>query len=252
MTLKYCYNIRYSDLYFPQPGFRLINQICRRNTYAEEVAKEIRSLILTGELKPGEYLEPQKSLADHYGVGLSTIRESIQLLSAVGMVESHPGKGTWVRQDALSTVFNLTEVRTRLGKLNAQQVYEARMVIEVALIRLAAKRAADEDIAIIYKALRAMEEYVERSDEFVQADLEFHLAVAKASHNQLLEQFYHLVRGLLSEVITEMVMLPKVKEESIILQKSIAMAIENHDELQAENAAQLHMQYIKCLLQEYS
>ena len=76
-----------------------------------------------------------------------------------------------------------------------------------------------------------MEKAAALADEegFVKADLEFHFAVAKAGHNHLLEQFYHLVRELLSEVITEMVALPKVKEESIVLQRAIAQAIEAKD-----------------------
>jgi GntR family transcriptional repressor for pyruvate dehydrogenase complex len=208
-------------------------------------------MILSGQLQPGQLLEPQKALAERYGVGLSTLRESIQALEAVGLVASHPGKGTWVRQDALNTVFNSTEVKTRLGELNAQQVYEARSVVEVGLTRFAALRASPEDIRLIWQALEAMQSGLSDEKAFVQADLEFHLAVARASHNQLLEQFYHLVRELLSEVITELVLLPDVKEESIVLQRSIVKAIQAHDVPSAEAAALEHMQYIETLLKRY-
>jgi GntR family transcriptional regulator, transcriptional repressor for pyruvate dehydrogenase complex len=226
----------------------------RRNTIVDDIAEELRAMILSGQLKPGEFLEPQKTLADQFGVGLSTVRESIQVLAAVGLVESHPGKGTWVRQDALNTVFNSRVVKTRLGALNAQQVYEARLVIEVGLTRFAAERATEEEIATIWQAQRNMELTASLGDEegFVKADLEFHFAVAKAGHNHLLEQFYHLVRDLLSEVITEMVALPNVKEESIVLQRAIAQAIEARDMQQAQDAAQKHMQYIETLLRIYS
>ena len=226
----------------------------RRNTIVDEIAEELRAMILSGQLKPGEFLEPQKTLADQFGVGLSTVRESIQVLAAVGLVESHPGKGTWVRQDALNTVFNSTVVKTRLGALNAQQVYEARLVIEVGLTRFAAERATAEEIETIWQAQRNMEAAAALADEegFVKADLEFHLAVAKAGHNHLLEQFYHLVRELLSEVITEMVALPNVKDESIMLQRAIAQAIEMKDTQRAQEAAQKHMQYIENLLRIYS
>jgi len=226
----------------------------RRNTIVDEIADELRATILSGQLKPGEYLAPQKALADRFGVGLSTVRESIQVLAAVGLVESHPGKGTWVRPDALNMVFNSTEVKTRLGALNAQQVYEARLVIEVGLTRFAAERATAEDIAAIWQALLDMESAAAVNNEagFVKADLEFHLAVAKAGHNHLLEQFYHLVRELLSEVIAEMVMLPNVKQESIVLQRAIAQAIEDKDSQRAQDEAQKHMQYIEDLLRIYS
>jgi GntR family transcriptional regulator, transcriptional repressor for pyruvate dehydrogenase complex len=228
-----------------------MNLVRRRSTIVEDIAEELRAMILTGQIQPGQFLEPQKALADRLGVGLSTVRESIQLLAAVGLVESHPGKGTWVRQDALDKVFNPTAVKTRLGNLNARQVYEARLVIEVGLTRFAAQRATEEDIQRIWQTIHAMETAAGDEDVFVQSDLEFHLAVARAGHNDLLEQFYHLVRELLSEVITEMVMLPRVKGESILLQRTIAEAIEAHDVPSAQEAAQAHMHYIEELLKTY-
>ncbi len=229
-----------------------MSAIRRRTTMAEEIADELRALILAGQLKPGEYLESQKTLAEHYQVGLSTIRESIQLLAAVGLVESHPGKGTWVCGDALKTVFNSKDVKTRLGVLNADKVYEARLIIEVGLTRLAAERATPEDLEQIHQALQAMENGVENDNEFVKADIDFHFSVARAGHNPLLEQFYYLVRELLSEVISEMVMLPKVKEDLIQLQRSILQAISAHDPRKAQIEAQKHMDYIQNLLLLYS
>lgn len=225
--------------------------IRRRNTIVDDIAEDLRALILSGQLQPGQFLDSQKVMAERYGVGLSTLRESIQVLEAVGLVVSHPGKGTWVRSDALKAVFNPTEVKTRLGELNAQQVYEARSVIEVGLSRFAAQRATAEDVRAIWKALEEMEVGILDERAFVQADLEFHLAVARAGHNQLLEQFYNLVRDLLAEVITEMVMLPKVKEESIILQRAIAQAIQSRQVEKAEAAALAHMEYIEKLLERY-
>jgi GntR family transcriptional repressor for pyruvate dehydrogenase complex len=135
-----------------------------------------------------------------------------------------------------------------MGKLDAQQVYEARAVVEVALTELAAKRATAEDIGQIKQALRAMEDARQNEQAFVRADLEFHLAVARAGRNQLLEQFYHLSRKLLAEVIAECVRLPGVKEESIRIQGAIAQAIEGQDAHLARQAALDHMDYIQHLL----
>lgn len=225
--------------------------IRRRTTIVDDIAADLRAMILSGQLQPGQFLEPQKSLAERYGIGLSTLRESIQVLEALGLVASHPGKGTWVRQDALDTIFNPTEIKNRLGELNAQQIYESRSVIEVGLTRFAALRATHQDLEAIWKALDEMQAGVQDEIAFVQADLEFHMAVARASHNHLLEQFYYLVRDLLSEVITEMVSLPNVKKESIVLQRTIAEAIQAHNVERAEAAALAHMQYIETLLKRY-
>ena len=222
-----------------------------RKTVAEEVADELRSMILAGRLKPGDFLEPQKALAERFGVGLSSVREAIQLLAAVGLVESHPGKGTWVRETALNALFSPEEIKARLGALNARQVYEARMVVEAALTRLAAERATPEDIRPIWTALAEMKA-AEDDVALIKADLEFHLAVARAGHNTLLEQFYHLSRQLLSEVISQVIKLPHVLEESIPLQEDIARAIAAHDVEHAMAAEQAHMEYIERMLATYT
>ena len=222
-----------------------------RISVAEGVAEELRSMILTGRLKPGDYLEPQKVLAERFGVGLSSVREATKLLSAVGLVESHPGKGTWVRETALNTLFSPDEVKARLGALNARQVYEARMVVEAALTRFAAERATPDDIRSIWKAFEDTKTAVD-DDAFLQADLDFHLAIARAGHNTLLEEFYHLSRRLLTEVIIEVIKLPHVKEESIPLQEDIARAIADHNVEQAVEAELAHIHYVDRMLTKYT
>jgi GntR family transcriptional repressor for pyruvate dehydrogenase complex len=219
-----------------------------RPTLVDRVVQQLRQLITSGQIQPGEFLPPRKTLAARFGVGLSTIHEAVQALAAVGMVSSHPGVGTWVREDAFETLIPPTLLEARLGDLNARQIYEARSVIEVALTEFAAQRATPEAVERIQTALQAMEAAGDNLDLFVEADLEFHLAVARAGQNELLEQFYHLARTLLSEIITEMVKLPNVKEEAIRLQRAIAQAIEHHNPSQARRAALKHMRSVEHIL----
>jgi len=142
----------------------------QRSTLVADITQELRQMILTRKVQSGEFLPSRKDLAAQFGVGLSTVHEAIQVLTAVGMVESHPGKGTWVRHDALDTLIHPAVVNTRLGELNAREVYEARSVIEVALTESAAQRATPEDIERIWDALKAMEATVENEEAFVEAD----------------------------------------------------------------------------------
>jgi DNA-binding FadR family transcriptional regulator len=184
-------------------------------------------------------------------VGLSTIQEAIQALSAVGMLDSRAGKGTWVREDALDVLIHPEAVRTRLGELNAGKVYEARGVVEIALTEMAAARASSEDVEHIWDAMHRMEACVTDTEAFVAADLDFHLAVARAGGNELLEQFYHLSRKLIVDVIHEMVSLPGVKEDSIPYQLAIIEAIEQGDPARARQAAVDHMAYVDNLLNRW-
>lgn len=205
-------------------------------------------MILEGEIAPGDFLPSRKELAARFGVGLSTVHEAIQVLAAVGLVDSRPGKGTWVCRDALDTLIHPDAVKSRLGELDARRICEARAVIEVALTELAAKRATAEQVEQILDALQAMEAALDDDQAFVEADLAFHLAVARAGQNGLLEQFYHLSRKLLSDVIRGLISFPGVKEESIEIQRTIAQAIQAHHPQQAHAAALEHMRYIGKLL----
>lgn len=221
----------------------------QRSTLVHGVTEQLRHMILTGDVQPGEYLPSRKELAARFGVGISTVHEAIQALTAVGLVASHPGKGTWVREDALDTLIHPAEFESRMGELDARLVYEARSVIEVALTELAAQRATSEDVEQIWDALAAMEASEQDTAAFVEADLGFHLAVAKAGKNGLLEQFYHLSRKLLSEVLADCMREPGVREESIRIQRVIAQAIKQRDTDQARQAALDHTAYIGRLLE---
>jgi GntR family transcriptional regulator, transcriptional repressor for pyruvate dehydrogenase complex len=221
-----------------------------RSSLVDATAEELRQMILSGQWRQGEFLPPQRELATRFEVGTSTIREAVQCLIAVGLLQSHPGKGTWVRAYSLDTLVDPRAAKARLGQLNAYSLCEARAVVEVALSGFAAERAAPQDVAQIRMALDAMRAHSADTAAFVKADLDFHLAVANAAHNDLLGQFYHLARTLLEEVIHELIALPNVKQESIAIQAGILAAIEARDPRQARHAAEKHMQYIYRLVEQ--
>ena len=101
-----------------------------RSTLVHGVAEQLRQMIRRGDVEPGAYLPSRKELAAQFGVGVSTVHEAIQALAAVGLVASHPGKGTWVRHDALDTLIHPAEIEGRMGALDAWLVYEARSIID--------------------------------------------------------------------------------------------------------------------------
>jgi len=221
-----------------------------RSTLVDDTADKIRQMIFNGEIKPGELLPSRKELAEQFGVGISTIHEAVQSLSTVGLVESRPGKGTWVHQDALKSVIHPSIITNRFGEIDADTIYEARMFIEVALAELAARKATTEDIERIWAALSEAQEVIADDEGFVSADWDFHLAIAEAAHNELLQAFYHLARELLLDFIRDAISLPNVKEEATAYHVAQAKAIEQHDFERARQAALDHMLYVKERLME--
>jgi GntR family transcriptional regulator, transcriptional repressor for pyruvate dehydrogenase complex len=115
-----------------------MNSHISSRTLVDDVAQNLRDLIFSGEIGPGEFLPSRKELAARFGVGISTVHEAVQALTAVGLLTSRPGKGTWVRRDAFETLIHPAAGETRLGELEARRLCEARAVIEAALTELAA------------------------------------------------------------------------------------------------------------------
>jgi GntR family transcriptional regulator, transcriptional repressor for pyruvate dehydrogenase complex len=209
-----------------------------QDALTDQVIRKIQDLIWRGEVLPGEYLPPQHELAEQFGVGLSTIREAVKALSLIKLVDTRAGRGTRVLPDSLKILNNITLMKANLGTVEADQVLEARLTIEGALTRLAAERATDEDILEIEAAVDEMTASLEDSAAFVRADMRFHLAVARASKNDVLMQTYHLIRSLLEEVVRQADELPGGKERALANHNQILAGIKQHDPQHAMAASE--------------
>jgi GntR family transcriptional repressor for pyruvate dehydrogenase complex len=220
-------------------------EVADRSTLADDTADRIRQMIFTGQIKPGELLPSRKDLAAQFGVGIATIHEAVKSLHAVGLVESRPGKGTWVSHNALQSVIHPSMILNRFGPIDARSVYEARLALEVSLAELAAQKATEAEIEEMFRHLEHAQRLLGDDREFVRVDWDFHMTVARATHNVLLEAFYTLSRELLIELITDVIKLPLVKEEASALHREQAEAIARHDMAGATAAARKHMLYLE-------
>lgn len=194
----------------------------------DRVTRKIQDLIWKGEILPGDLLPSQHELAAQFGVGLSTIREAIKGLTFVGLVEARAGRGTRVLPDALKILNDSTLMKASLGSIEAEQVNEARLAIEGTLTQLAANRATPEDIVDIEKAFQEMQDSVKDDLEFVRADIRFHMAVARASKNDILMQTYMLISRLLEEVVRQADELPGGKDRALTNHARILQGIKDH------------------------
>jgi GntR family transcriptional repressor for pyruvate dehydrogenase complex len=216
-----------------------------RSTLVDDTSNRIRQMIFTGQIKPGEMLPPRKVLAAQFAVGIATVHEAVKSLAAVGLLESRPGKGTWVSSNALVSVINPSMILNRFGAIDAMSIYEARLVLEVAIAGLAAEKATSEEVGQMQQALDDAQNVIDDDDAFVQADWKFHLLVAQATHNVLLQAFYNLSREMLLDFISDVIRLPQVRHEGSRLQRVQVDAISRHDAEDAQKAAREHMLYLR-------
>jgi GntR family transcriptional regulator, transcriptional repressor for pyruvate dehydrogenase complex len=230
--------------------WKRMESMADRNTLVDDTANRIRRMIFTGQIKPGEMLPPRKVLAVQFAVGIATVHEAVKSLGAVGLLESRPGKGTWVSANALDSIIHPSMILNRFGTIDAMTIYEARLVLEVAIAELAAEKATPDEVQKMIAALDAAHKVIDDDEAFVQADWGFHLLVAQATHNVLLEAFYNLSREMLLEFIRDVIRQPPVRHEGSRLHRVQVDAIARHDVEGARQAAREHMVYLK--QQEFS
>jgi DNA-binding FadR family transcriptional regulator len=176
-----------------------------RTNLIEEIVTRLVSLILDEGLKPGDRLPSVRELVEQFSVGRSSLREAIRVLNAIGVIDVSVGEGMSVGQGDLSLIARPLTLGLLMGERSRNDLIETRRMLEVQMAGLAAERATDAEIASIARHLETMRESQDDHERYSAADLEFHLAIARASHNQLLYNLLYTLRHILGALITKVV-----------------------------------------------
>ncbi|MGE0217172.1 FadR/GntR family transcriptional regulator [Mycolicibacterium sp.] len=166
----------------------------RRTGLVEQVIEQLRRSVVDGEWPIGGRIPNETVLAESLGVGRNTVREAVRALSHAGILEVRQGDGTFVRATS-----EVSGALRRLCGVELRHVLQVRRALEVEGARLAAVHATPADIAEL-RTLLAHRDACQAGDDndaFARADAAFHLAVVRASGNQILTELY---RGLLEAV----------------------------------------------------
>jgi len=162
-----------------------------------QVARRLLDEVTAGGHRAGSRLPSERRLAESLGVGRSAIREAIAVLEVLGLVEVRVGSGTYVRGTISDLLPQAIDWGLMLGERHTRDLVETRRHLEAVTARLAAERATDGDVARLRARLDRMRETAESVAEFTEADVEFHLEVARIAGNTVLRDILHSVRALL-------------------------------------------------------
>jgi len=176
-------------------GLRAV-KIVVKDPPSAEVARALLDYILSGHVGPGEKLPSERQLSDSLGVGRSVVREGMKSLGLLGLVEFRHGGGTYLRSSESELLPKVIEWGLLLGERRVVDLIEARQHLEILLAELAAERRTNQQLASIEMAMQAMVD-ARTTDEFVDADVAFHLAVAAASNNSVLMNMHGSISSLL-------------------------------------------------------
>jgi GntR family transcriptional repressor for pyruvate dehydrogenase complex len=195
------------------------------------VASDIEKAILVSSFAIGERLPSEQELADQFGVSRNVVREAFKLLQERGLISIANGTGAFVARpsseatsNALSRYLRLTDTTTALAEL-----YQTRRILEGANARLAAEHADKSDIAELEGCVARMRKHIEAIDHWSQADLEFHLVLAKATHNRFQRMLLEPLVDQLRDVIAGGYLAPGGTATGLLAHEHLLECIKRRD-----------------------
>ena len=161
----------------------------------EFVENKILELIMSGELLPGDQLVPERELANQYGVSRPSVRMALSSLAAMGLVKITP-RGTYVTLRDIGESMHPVVALMVTHKHALMEFIEFRKILEVNAVQLASARARPEDINQIHHALEQMAHQAREGGDPFEPDVQFHVAIARASHNLFVSDMMSMVSNV--------------------------------------------------------
>jgi DNA-binding FadR family transcriptional regulator len=162
-----------------------------RKSLADEVADRLRKLITSGDYNVGDKLPTEPRLMEQFGVGRSSIREAVRILANAGIVRVQQGMGTFVA----SLTGSADLLSGQLQRARFEDVNEVRLLLEEKIVEKAVRLRTEADIAQMRKFVTLRQTYAQAGDleNCIQADIDFHTAIAEAAQNPIMTELYQLV-----------------------------------------------------------
>lgn len=174
-----------------------------RTSLSEHIVDQITGLIRAGALKPGDRIPSEKQLCEQFAVGRTSVREALKALAGMGVLESHPGDGTFISLHTGQQVERVYTWSLLLDRKALDDLIETRLLLESDTAGLAAGRATDADLAEIAASIRGMQDSLDDRPRYLEQDLRFHMAIGKATQNSILLSLLSTTRAYLQAWIQE-------------------------------------------------
>jgi GntR family transcriptional repressor for pyruvate dehydrogenase complex len=211
---------------------------------ADVLANELRERILTGEFAEGAALPPERELVTQTGMSRATVREALRILQVQGLVRIKSGRsgGTFVQRPGRDAVAKSVSLLIRGQQFRLAALLETREAIEPFCAKLAARNRTDADLDCMDEANEALADEAGSLSRFLQANVDWHLAVALASHNELLAGLMTaLSRAIYTSTENDRFVDAKVRRQTVRAHRSITKAIRAQDADAAVRRMEAHV-----------
>jgi GntR family transcriptional repressor for pyruvate dehydrogenase complex len=229
------------DSLAPKPVYRTV----RTSRLFEQIVQQVEDSILKGQLKPGDQLPAERDLAQSFGVSRTAVREAVKTLREKGLVEAYSGRGTFVTNGTSQAMRQSLDLMIRINpQEGSANLAELRQVLEPEIAGLAAERVEEQLMTTMREAVAVMDRNLHDPGAYVEADLDFHLALAEAAGNPLILSLLDSIVGLLREQRSRIFRVDGGPERGQFHHKQILAAIERRNPEAAREAMRAHLRQV--------
>jgi GntR family transcriptional repressor for pyruvate dehydrogenase complex len=231
------------------PAFSL--QTVHRQKLSDEIVRQLENMIVNNELSVGDALPPERDLAAQLGVSRNILRESISIMVQKGLLEVRQGSGTFVASPSIELIRDSLSLFVRFSDSGLYDLLEARFALEVQIAELAARRSTPQDVDLIVACFDELRQAVDDPDRYIEADIRFHAALARAAKNEILKILLDSIRGAMRENVRVLVTShPQAVEEAMYYHQRITQAIQQGSATEARENMRMHLESVRLELHE--
>jgi GntR family transcriptional repressor for pyruvate dehydrogenase complex len=223
-----------------------VYKLVRTSRLYEQIVRQIEQSIVKGDLKPGDQLPAERELAQRCGVSRTAVREAVKALREKGLVEAYSGRGTFITDGTQQAVRQSLDLMVKIGQPEGStHLAEVRSILEPEIAALAALRIQEPELSTMREAVVIMDGAFKNPDIYIEADLDFHLALAEGASNPLILSLIDSIVALLRQQRLRIFRVPGGPERGQGHHKRILAAVEHRDPEKARAAMRAHLSQIR-------
>jgi len=226
----------------------------KKKKLSDYVMEELKARLVSGSLREGEKLPNQIEFARQLGVSRLSLREALNTLTQMGVIEQRPKVGTIIKSANPGLWTEKLSPPMLSDSRATMELLDARHTIETRVAALAAERISTKELSAIAKDLERMKKSIQGDnvDEYWKSDVAFHAGIADASHNRYLIHMFITIRGLMERFMNEGFHLDSgFRVRSFDFHERIYKALEAKDIALTERLVGEHIDNIKETFKQY-
>jgi GntR family transcriptional repressor for pyruvate dehydrogenase complex len=225
-----------------EPKDKLFNPLRSKRAF-EEICDEIKRLIFTGTLKPGDRLPTELELASQFSVSRQTVREALRLLETTGFINMQKGGsgGPLIVDTILNTISSSFLDAFQLRKISVDELTAARIEIEKMVLKAVLARDDQDYIKALEESVALAKELLNKKEEPFRENMEFHMLLARASRNYIFVIMVEALLAVTADIRSRLRSGLELDTEAVIGHEKILHAMKRRDLQKALTAMEKHL-----------